>query len=370
MSINMDTKFAQLQPSSFNQLEQKDLKQDLGQKIHTISKLDPNTEISRSIWAVTMVTDKGSFHVRLVFEGIRKDLSSFFIYSHLQGPKTWRRPQAIFNCLFGWSKEANIEISRKIEHAKLKLEGYGKRSETWIRPREQIKLIINAIKAEKAKQDTHKILFSFFGKRSFLTKKAEFWETDNRELNQLKKSNPKRFEYLAELSETKSLTETKTLNCEDPEKKLLTTVQIIDRKRKLNRTLWYVYLLSMTFYMIKHMYIAGRAFKNKDLITGILTLYIGTFKLLPISVPFMMYNFFRVGFFDLSVNREQRFLELFNKEVKNVIKTPNSCYTWAEEKLLIIDVHLPKNFLDKLIAISTLYVNGKIERKSLSCDCV
>lgn len=59
---------------------------------------------------------------------------------------------------------------------------------------------------------------------------------------------------------------------------------------------------------------------------------------------------------------EKALLNLVNEHVHKITKIPNSCYTWAEEKLLAIDVQMPQGFLDQCIAISTLYVNQELEK--------
>lgn len=181
---------------------------DLALKIRVVSKFDPNIEISRSVWAVTMVTEKGHFHVRLVFEGVREKTGAFFRIAHLQGPKTWTAPQEIFNCFLGWSKTGRVDSGKRIEHEKLRLDGYGRKTETWARPSEKIEQIIENIKAEEAGQDKDQVIpFSFFGRRSILTKEMEFFETDHPDLKVLQQTNPSRLAYLFDLSKKQELVE-------------------------------------------------------------------------------------------------------------------------------------------------------------------
>jgi len=72
-----------------------------------------------------------------------------------------------------------------------------------------------------------------------------------------------------------------------------------------------------------------------------------------------MYFKSRLTSFYRAIDREKHRLDLISRHVHKVQKTPNSCYTWAEEKLLLIDVKMPTGFLDRFIAVSTLYVDQK-----------
>jgi len=63
-------------------------------------------------------------------------------------------------------------------------------------------------------------------------------------------------------------------------------------------------------------------------------------------------------FRNLIATNEQR-LKLIQRHVRKIDKIPNSCYTWAEEKLKIIQVEMPQGFLDRFISVSTFYVTRR-----------
>jgi len=43
--------------------------------------------------------------------------------------------------------------------------------------------------------------------------------------------------------------------------------------------------------------------------------------------------------------------------VKKITQVPDSCFTWVQEKLKMIDVEMGGSILDRLVTVSTLYIN-------------
>ncbi len=108
------------------------------------SKFNSEIEVNQKMWAVTLVVDNTNsyittFHTRIVFEGIKEDIGPFFQIAHLQGPKTWRNPQEISNCWFGWSKSGKVQPGRMIPLSEktLDISAYRSKTNTWLKSRKK-----------------------------------------------------------------------------------------------------------------------------------------------------------------------------------------------------------------------------------------
>jgi hypothetical protein len=74
------------------------------------------------------------------------------------------------------------------------------------------------------------------------------------------------------------------------------------------------------------------------------------FGALFLDYPCLKYNQWRY-------QRNAPILDLMENHVKKITQVPDSCFTWVQEKLKMIDVEMGGSILDRLVTVSTLYIN-------------
>jgi hypothetical protein len=272
-----------------------------------VSQLDLQTRFDRSNWAVTLVLDKEfpGFHSRIVIEGVDERENRFFRIAHLQ-------------IKHGLSKNGFSELNDP-KNTLLRLEGYKSRTETWSRSREKVEKMIAKIKEEKDSQIVHP--FSFVGRKSILAKKLEHFEVTHENLLKIKNENPHFFAKLYSIYENS----------------------------KIER---YFFIQKAYEYLNRSWVNTGPWNKNKFIAFVVDTLvnFPIFFGALFLDSPCLRYN-------QWMYQRNAHILDLMESHVKKITQVPDSCFTWVQEKLKMIDVDMDESILDRLVTISTLYIN-------------
>jgi hypothetical protein len=303
-----------------------------------ISQLDGVTEFNESMWAVTAVIDKGAlnFHTRLVIEGVDQKFGPFFQVAHLKGGMCTNIKSVSEAFWFCFTEVGYVDINAP-KKLPLRLDSYKSRSETWSRPTEKVKKMIEEIKKEMEKEATHP--FSLLGRTSIITNEKEFFDTEHPELLEIKNTDPERFAYMYKLAE---------------------------KNHDLEITLDQAVRLGMGSSIVPDRFFFYKSFiwlHDQHDVLVCKTIEDGARKVLsaPLALCSFVFDVPRVAWKDFQIKKKMK-LDLVRDHVTKTKKTPNSCFNWAFDKLKMIDVETPTCIIDKFVTLSTLYANKPILR--------
>jgi len=152
------------------------------------SLLNSNIYIYRDNWAVTMICNSqssnrpatssfGDNHAMLAIEGVKKSGEVFRQFVHLMGPLSTQEQRGVFigsSCVYTLQRIGAVEIKSNIKSYR-----YTHKSETWVRPADQVRLMRREAKQERDRPSEFPRAFSIFGNRSiFSTDLKAFKITD------------------------------------------------------------------------------------------------------------------------------------------------------------------------------------------------
>jgi|GEM_PF-1693708 len=271
-----------------------------------VSQLDLQTRFDCSNWAVTLVLDKEfpGFHSRIVIEGVDEEGSRFFRIAHLK----------LEHC---FTKVGLSELNDP-KKGLMRLEGYKSRSETWSSSREKVDKMIAKIQEEKASGMVHP--FNFFGRKSILVKELVHFEVTHADLLKIKNEKPDLFVRLYSIYENSK-----------PER--------------------YCFIRK-AYECLKSWDEPGPWSKHKC-IAFVLHILVN----LPIFLGALFLDYPRLRYNQWMYQRNALILNLMENHVKKITQVPDSCFTWVQEKLKMIDVEMGESILDRLVTVSTLYIN-------------
>lgn len=315
-----------------------DLARDMVLSERHVSQLDGVTEFNESIWAVTAVIDKGAFnfHTRLVIEGVDQEFGPFFRVAHLKGGMSTDIKSVSEAFWFCFTEAGYVDINEP-KKLPLRLDSYKSRSETWSRPTEKVKKMIEEIKNEMKKKATHP--FSLLGRTSVLTKEKEFFVTEHPQLLEIQNTDPERFAFICHLAEKNF----------DLEITLRHAVNMYGSSSIIPDSLFY-----KSFKWMVHD-------RHDVLVCKTIEDEVRRVLAVPLDFGAFVFDDPRVAWRDSQI-KERMKLDLVRDHVTKTKKTPNSCFSWAFEKLKMIDVEIPTCIIDKFVTISSLYVNKPIRR--------
>jgi hypothetical protein len=302
------------------------------------SKLDKRIAFTRQQWTVTLVIDEAvpvSFHTRILAEGIDEQ-GPFFRISHFQGPTVIKNPKLVCHSWFCFGKLGKVQPGKRIDWAILRLNKFRLKSETWSRPSDRVQAMLDEIDGEASEENKEKnpTPFSFFGDKSLLSFTLELYEVKSPDLLRIKDEQPKKFEFMLELYK------------KHREKGKIFTMDMITRPDtwkidKKDREFWIDNCIST----------------NKKLnILFLLGLICMKFLMLP-KLRQLLERLFII----YEISRERRLFDQFQRNVVVVKINPNNCFTWARQKLRMLDIELSDHRSDHLISISSLYADKSIK---------
>lgn len=277
------------------------------------SQLDPSITLSEDPWAVTMIKRAKGNHAMLIIEGLDKD-NNFILMAHLSGLRSLATKDVSDNgskCLYSNKGRADvIDITKK----KIK---YGAKSETWLRSREKVELMLATVRKEKEeaeKEGENPTPFSIFGNKSIFTRDQKGYYINNPVIQALFDADSFAFDNVFKIS-----------RC--PEDK-----------------------------------IAGEISKYKVKFT----LMMAASPILAVSSPLMIdpiHKRYIVVMFTLK--KMSYFVDLAKKHIIEVDLTANNCFTWARGKLKMLDIEMESKALDVLVSVTSLYTKeAEKKRKS------
>lgn len=131
------------------------------------SQLDENVVLDRDNWAVTLICAKGSNHVEIIVEGVDYKATYFMIMAHFVGKFS------VTSCgnnrsYCGFGALGEVKAFKKINPNKLKYDG---KSETWLRKRYDILVLIKVIETEAKCPKLLPKRFNIFGRDSIFARK-------------------------------------------------------------------------------------------------------------------------------------------------------------------------------------------------------
>lgn len=153
------------------------------------SSVNKQTMISHENWAVTLTCDIGTFHAKLVFEGMGDETpeSHFYQIAHLTGNKGFNPfgERGCFSDGFcGLNNVGSVELSEKKGCNGFK-KNYRKKSETWVCSKEKIETLLLKISNEQKSG----VPFHICGNKSMFSKDAEIFEIYDQVLGEIKKQD-------------------------------------------------------------------------------------------------------------------------------------------------------------------------------------
>lgn len=149
------------------------------------SLMDPSVMITHKKWGVTMTCDIPNFHARLFFEGLKDEGdpdSYFFQVAHLTGPTNFSCNGG--PCRFEMSSVGSVDLSTEYERDDFKIR-YRKKTQTWLRIREDIETLIHNIKQQVGKE----VPFNICGRKSIFSKPVEIFEICDPLVAEIKKQS-------------------------------------------------------------------------------------------------------------------------------------------------------------------------------------
>jgi|SRR5208337_68009 len=286
--------------------------------ISSASYFDKNITINQENWAVTLIANGGiaGNHAQIVVEGIR-DSTVFRKILHLNGPNSFvadhdKRVQG-FYCYFGFGKLGKVST---IDIQPDKKINYNSKSETWLRSAFLVNILISDVISEEMNQVTKP--FNFFGRKSIFSREIEVFEIvgldegidDSYVLLDLYEKDPGLCMKLYEMKEKRDLAEKEIDKC---------------------RTLSFSFFADLVYYS------PFRSWYELSLEN----------KLKKIDDQFKKLQENMILHYDLHS------LISWMSKVK---MQPDSCFTWARDKLSLIDVKLQSNSLEFLISPTKMYL--------------
>jgi len=131
------------------------------------------TMICNSERSGKQVSSSGSNHAILAIEKVKKNGELYRQLLHLTGPSSTRAPnEVIFQgsyCYVGMLRVGEVKLSKR----HLTEVSYTHKSETWVRSAEKVRIIKKQAKQEKNNPSQYPRAFSIFGNKSFFTKDLE-----------------------------------------------------------------------------------------------------------------------------------------------------------------------------------------------------
>ena len=155
------------------------------------SLINPGVILTTDRWGVTLTSDPGSFHARLVFEGVKEVNYAphhFYRVAHLCGPSG---SNIVEGCFLGKTYKGIVQIQRKKAAAVFQT-NFSKKTQTWVVARDKIERLIKEIKKEVGKETP----FNICGNKSIFSKPSEVIEIYNPLLAEIKKCDPNLFLHL------------------------------------------------------------------------------------------------------------------------------------------------------------------------------
>ena len=147
----------------------------------TPSLMDPSVMITQKKWGVTMTCDPTGFHARLVFEGLKEERDPnpyFYQVAHLTAPL-----RSI--CKSVHSHTGSIDLSDEKDREKFTNVKYSKKTQTWLRTKEDIEALIHNIKQETGRE----VPFHICGRKSIFAHAVEIFEIYDPLVAEIKKQS-------------------------------------------------------------------------------------------------------------------------------------------------------------------------------------
>lgn len=332
--------FSGYQPSaSVNRIDyHQDRQVEDGDFPYHVSQFDPNVKSDNKMWAVTLIVDHTIFHAKIIVEGVEENFGPFFQIADLKRPSIdMARSFAAACCCC--INVGSICLSNK-KHPPLNLKDCKGKSDTWLRPKAKVELMIAKILEEKTKNVPAP--FSIFGRRSMFSKEVEFFETENPELSKLLKDDPKKFSMLYNLREHYISYKKK----ESSDKAEEAPRNIITKNYHYTRLLISDFIEGLP----KNDYFL---FNPATILS---MLFVGGPILLGSSLADSYVQETKIN----EIEDNRNILELMENSVKRITKFQDNCYTWGGENLKIVDIYIPEYPSDRWIAISTLFASKTV----------
>lgn len=347
-----------------------------------VSYLDPSVSLDENSWGVTMTRARRSFHATIIVERIwnSNDKTVNMAVAHLVGPTLCKDIEVVKDCYSGYGKMGIIEVKEKADPTRIR---YSSKSKTYCVSREKVEVMWAQIKKEEANQNEHPVPFSIFGRESFITKNREYFEISHPELRELYQENPLKFSYLYDLYVEN--TSIKTGRWGNPwhvqditrsSSLLYSPLHYIEfavaGAQKASEETERLYLKNQTH--IKMVSFAFGVYLICSFCSIKLPLQLeekGRLSSIPSQAFLGMMSKVYSLFFKLFVNssapiaqwiiqkkaaQNKHHLELIEKFVKRKFIDPDSCFTWAREKLQLLDIDMGVCKSDRLIAVTGLYI--------------
>jgi len=264
------------------------------------SQFNTKVPVTEDLWAVTMIKQQGiaKNHAMLIIEGVKNE-KLFTKKAHLTG--------------VGSSNDKNISengskcsYSRKGRVKTQKVIGtyaHGAKTPTWQRFRDTVEKMLQKIKEEKKSYNSleipNAVPFNFFGNKSIIGGEYKYLEITHPELEELQNKDPISFSSI------------------------------------------YKYSMNTGHRMMHRV-----TFGTLQLVT-----------LPAFFIPYFLYGRFVIGDQICCSDSWQvdRLVDLAKEHIKERSLPAHNCFTWAREKLRIIDVHMEEKFFDRFISVTSLY---------------
>lgn len=290
------------------------------------SRIDSSVLITEDLWAVTLLKDKDSNHASLAIERERNGRPLLTI-AHLTGPSSTQGKDVAKNgCSYFFSKKGRVKIKDVEEN---KVWTYGQKTETWQRSRDKVEKMLDEAIQESKLFDAEENLtpFSIFGSGSIFTKNSKYYKITNQELIELKQMDIVVFNSIYQES----------IN-QDQDQDYNTIFVDIDVKGDT--------LIGKKFSRIKFK-IPTLLTDPFPIVTSIAKRIIGEINIEINSDIATLHNRCEIA----------RLVKLAKDHITEHVVSPNNCFTWAREKLRMIDVILDQKPSDIFIAATGLYTN-------------
>ncbi len=298
------------------------------------SEIDPTKEISLSQWAVTIAIEKKGFHAVLFIEGFDEKVGRIREKCHLTGLNGCIERTHPLHVLRCYNKQGYVLVTKIPEP--IQMGKFRPNHKTWVRSREKVERMRDRIYYERDHREES--AFCVLGKNSIFASKVVVLKTEDRELSAMQAKDPARFHRLYSLS--------------------------IDYRNLVSFLREMRYATPQEPSLLSRVLpLAGPAVSR---VTTVLLDKVPKFRPVVLAVPkvtaaiaisfvsFYLLKYIKVGVQAKYYQKELKLIESKEDKIKRLKFESNSCFTWAREKLVMIDVSLKKSSSESIVSIPTI----------------
>ncbi len=324
------------------------------------SQIDHSKEISLDIWSVSILIDNKpgrlnrllNHHAYLIIEGFSIE-GKFWQKAHLMGPGTFGDVRVIRDCYSGFSNNGVIQLTSK-KYGYFDLSECRLNRQTWVVSKEKIEKMLLQIQWEQNHPEATP--FRFLGEKSFVSMKREFVDTRHPQLIEMENRDKKGFKELCYLFRQK-------LVLENIKKQTFGYFKSMNISVKFSYLPFCSSLCSLETFLVRGLFNQNwsLSFMRIDNKLLIVCLFVYAISGLVVAVGASLHRR-KITMLEKKVNEKAGQISFVEDRAKIDVAISQNCFNWARKQLLIIDIVVPENHLEWLIAIPefSLPTNGAV----------